>query len=917
MRDKAKYFENWVNKLLELRVQANQITGLNPVSALAETIEEQIHSKKISLKNLHELLDLHSQKLWVKSVEKLKLQTGINVKSKPINFSKREIDKPVYQAVFTAHPVFGLSKEASRQLCEAATLKMSSLQVEPFTYRKKVTLAEEHSEALEAMNYARDAINKINREILNKRKKESPNGWKKTLPCMISVATWVGYDLDGRDDINWIDSFCIRLLEKVTAIESYLKQLKNIKEAAGITKILSIELERTAAFNSDLQKIKNSPEKFAKIANTFTNSKRRLLDSKALSKKLHKIAIETNDENDCLKLMVIAADLEQHGFGFGEIHLRVNAAQIRNAMRPVDGKPISTSDSPNSQRLLIERLAQRIKSEVAWEINFKTIDEESALARRQLMLAKQIIKHIDKNQKIKLLIAECEKPLTIMSALYLAHKFDICNQLDISPLFETSFGLEHGSKIIEQLLDQSVFLKYVKKRKRLTIQTGFSDAGRFMGQIAANMAIERLQLKIIRCLKNKAQDKIKLLFFNTHGESFGRGGTQSKIFERQAFIMTPRVRAEADALGIELSHQSSFQGGDGYRLFGSRELAYSTMKELLRAEISLKNNNDKEDLFYQKTDFSLDLFTELKDWHEKLLSDPNYEELITLFDGNLLPVTGSRPSKRTLKTDSSRSGPSKIRAISHNATLQQLGFLANVISGIGHAANIDIEEFIEIYKKSNRLKQCLNIILTTKKLGSLSTMQAYCQIFDPSFWINQAHRRRSQKNQRALRTLSNYLQNFPKFTGTQKIVLIFKDDLVDLYKLIDRLNQSNIEITNETNETHLDVLHAIRIAVIAHSLILICKTPKLGETNLYSNHDILNFGLSLDLESVIEIINNTFSNNSQVLWENKLVEPETYSGESAGNIAAIKREILDPLAESETIIKKITQMISAMYGAHG
>ena len=72
---------------------------------------------------------------------------------------------------------------------------------------------------------------------------------------MISVATWVGYDLDGRDDINWIDSFCIRLLEKVTAIESYLKQLKNIKEAAGITKILSIELERTAAFNSDLQKI--------------------------------------------------------------------------------------------------------------------------------------------------------------------------------------------------------------------------------------------------------------------------------------------------------------------------------------------------------------------------------------------------------------------------------------------------------------------------------------------------------------------------------------------------------------------------------------------------------------------------------------------------------------------------------------
>ena len=68
-----------------------------------------------------------------------------------------------------------------------------------------------------------------------------------------------------------------------------------------------------------------------------------------------------------------------------------------------------------------------------------------------------------------------------MSALYLAHKFSINEMIDISPLFETSYGLEHGEKIVDQLLQQPVFVDYMRQRGRLSIQTGFSDAGRFFG----------------------------------------------------------------------------------------------------------------------------------------------------------------------------------------------------------------------------------------------------------------------------------------------------------------------------------------------------------------------------------------------------------------------------------------------------
>ena len=182
-------------------------------------------------------------------------------------------------------------------------------------------------------------------------------------------------------------------------------------------------------------------------------------------------------------------------------------------MRAVDGHGVTTTGGNASSRLLIDRLSKRIETEQPWQINFGNLDAETATARRQLMLATQIIKHIDCDQPIRLLIAECERPVTLMSALYLGHKFGIAENLDISPLFETVLGLERGEQIIEQLMANKVWMDYVRKRGRLSIQTGFSDAGRFLGQIAANLAIERLQIKLANLVAHYFNGAVDLLLF--------------------------------------------------------------------------------------------------------------------------------------------------------------------------------------------------------------------------------------------------------------------------------------------------------------------------------------------------------------------------------------------------------------------
>ena len=47
-------------------------------------------------------------------------------------------------------------------------------------------------------------------------------------------------------------------------------------------------------------------------------------------------------------------------------------------------------------------------------------------------------------------------------------------------------------------------------RKKLTVQTGFSDAGRYLGQSAAVLSIENLQRKIAKAMYDHNLTEVKL-----------------------------------------------------------------------------------------------------------------------------------------------------------------------------------------------------------------------------------------------------------------------------------------------------------------------------------------------------------------------------------------------------------------------
>ncbi len=900
------------DRLKGFRQQGQVLADINPISALADELGEQLYRGELSETDLAEALDEIGQALWEQQGNYLRVKTGLSAPQALPQESLTGLDfsKPLYTAVFTAHPVFAATHSATKALAEQAVGQTYDMPKEAYSPRASVSLWDEHKEAMDAASHARAATRHVTRDLLEL------SGRRDTLPQLLGIASWVGYDLDGRDDISWVDSFRLRLIEKQSALQSYCALSAPIPCLRDIHERLVHEYEATQQDVIRFDALAAGTIDFAEAANALTDRPNKLVHSISLAEEIFARLSKAQSDAEALDILVLAGDMARHGFGIGEIHLRVNAVQLRNAMRAVDGRAILQSGDHMSSHLLIEGLAERIRAEDKWQINFASLRDEMATARRQFMLATQILKHVDADQPIRFLIAECEQPTTMMSALYLAHKFGVADKIDLSPLFETNFGLEHGAKLIEQLLTTPTYRDYLLKRGRLAVQMGFSDAGRFLGQIAANLAIERLQIKIAQLVHEHFNNKMDLLLFNTHGESMGRGCARGDVQQRQNFILTPYVRRLCEGLGVHIQHQSSFQGGDGYRLFANAALAEATIRHLFIAERDHHDEAQAIDPFYERSDFSLDMFLSLKSWHERLFFDPHYIELLDMFDTNLLPISGSRPAKRVTQAGMGRRDPSKIRAIPHNAVLQQLGFLAHVISGFGGAVHVDSDRFAEIYPRSPRLQQLLRHVLHAKERGSLNTLSAYGRILDRSFWIDRAYHDYQPSNLRSYRRIGESLGESRRATATRHMVAKLRDDLIDLYRATRQIGETGVRVMGD-DRILLDVLHAIRIALISEALVLVARVPRFSEASRNSNADVIRHALRLDFASAVAIIREEFSLDRGDGHEDRISEAENYRAANMTSYRAIDEKIISPLRSKQALIIRITQMVSACFDAHG
>ncbi|GBF25164.1 phosphoenolpyruvate carboxylase [bacterium MnTg02] len=788
-----------------------------------------------------------------------------------------------------------------------------------------ITLESEHAQALGALTHAQEAVGRLNKIILEEASAIYPNDWHRLLPAPVSLATWVGYDLDGRTDISWADTIRFRLEEKLRQVEHHLSNLRAVHlqhsfpDGASailddLERLLATESEvvrsQIDAFSNDLE----SPDHLSSAANLLTRDKVAGLGNSitpAVEKLAEAMALTSGGE--LMALAQLRAEFKCRGLGPARIHIRINAMQLHNAIR----KPLGMdSDTDVESRVLLKRLDQLTTKLSPETVNFASLSVERTTAIRQFIVIAQILKHIDKDAPIRLLIAECEHAFSVLAALYFARLFGVAGNVDISPLFETHDALEHGASIIESLFKTVSFRQYVATRKRLSIQTGYSDAGRFIGQIPAALAVERLQGQLANVVETSGLSDIGVLIFDTHGESMGRGAHPSSFRDRIDYVLSPWVRERYRRKGIALLHETSIQGGDGYVFFGSADLAFSCLANTLEARLGV-SNTEEEDAFYTGYSFTRDYFERVREYQIRLFEMPIYGAALGVFGTNLLVNSGSRKAKRQFDTaGDERSAPAQMRAIPHNALMQQLGYPVNVIAGLGTALWHERERFGEIHAHSDRTKRLIWLVAHARRLSSIKTLVAYASLFDDAYWVTRPLHDLEPHIKDACLHLADLLRGDTRHDAMMHLATYLREDAVHLHDLIRAIGEDPLE-ARLAERSELDVLHAIRIALIQHIFLLAARFPPFSTRNDISQDSIMGLVLRLRVEEAAALLRDAFPQRMPSPSDFSVQEPATYTGYEASDYAELNRELIDPMLTAYQTVLDVSVGISHHFGAHG
>ena len=748
---------------------------------------------------------------------------------------------------------------------------------------------------------------------------------------MITVASWVGFDTDGRSDIGWSNAFERRLEssgQQLRDIAASIADLMDRAQGEDLRVTLDLAASRVARSlgnaESENEALSGFDPSSPAASAAFKRAARRMDEVKggrmdsaepliALLDRALRLA--NSDPTLTRDLIVLRAELANFGLGTSHIHARINATQLHNSIRKavnLDASP----DDPRHRQSYIAKITDLITSVQPVTINFGSLIAERTSSKRLFMTMAQVLKYVDNGTNIRLLIAECESPFTVLTALFYARLFGIAERIEICPLFETERALERGSRVIEALLDNPAYSAYLKTVGKLCVQTGYSDAGRYIGQTPASASIERLKERIVRLVDRRELTGVQLVFFDTHGDSIGRGGHPDGFTNRLDYVASPRLIADIAQRGIPFKQETSFQGGDGYLFFQSEDAAFAALTRILEWSAA-DRSAASQDVFYGNRDTVTEFLTTVKEFQSGLMGDPNYGLLVGTYGTNLLYTTGSRAIRREEASEAaSRPQISAFRAIPHNAVLQQLGLFANSIGGVGEAIEQNPAWLAQALGASPRLQQLVSLVAYGVAFSNSEALDGYVANLDPGLWIARAALSKDVGRADSFRRIAEMLEEWDIHDGQRKVYRRLYADFVKLRAGLEPFAPPATRISAEAKSA-LILLHAIRIATIQEIYMLATRIPEFSSRHEIANRRIFQRVLQLDIPAAVAQLRRIFPATPEAAIDTDFGAPATYVSDDSQTYQRENDLIFTPMLKLYDLIPRISIAIMHYIGAIG
>ena len=836
--------------------------------------------------------------------------------------------------VFTAHPTFSLSEEANEialdlMRASSAGMRTNGSHAPPrrVTVHRAAapTLQQEADASTVAIRNLRKAMRRILRVAVEVAAELYPDDYRRLVPRFFTAATWVGFDLDGRTDIGWNRSLSCRYQLALAGLEELHGGLRDMRERhADATPAIAEAFDAiaralgalTECFEMGVEALGRETDDTVRLGrlNRLALEKRALKQDAigAIDAALAALLESDLSPTQCRDVLVFRAEWLGVGLGLARLHFRLNSVQLHNAIRPDIALNAAPGESP-SRRHFLAAVTSLLDNVTPVNVHYGTVAREQTTAKRVFMLAAQFQKHFDGRTPVRMLIAESDTPFTLLAALYYARLFGVESQVEISPLFETADGMHHGDRVISELLENKHFLDYVQRQGRFCVQLGFSDSGRYIGQPAATLAIERFKLRLIRLWEARGLQGVQLLFFDTHGESIGRGAHPRSLEDRFLYTHSSEVRRRLNDLATPHKHEVSFQGGEGYLWFASERTALAVATDLLNARLT-RPSTARADALYAQSGWALDFFLTLKATQERLGRHRGYLALINTLGRSLLYPTGSRPAKRQGGGRSSAGIETiaELRAIPNNAMLHQFGYLVNSFAGLGVATNQSPETFLAVLEGSERLERILSLALAARVRSDVTMFEAYVQLMNANYWLDRTSQSLDRGWNRVLRRISEVLGDVFDYDSIGRFVRRLRRDAADLD---DVLEQRQVEGGWSSGDA-LTRLHTLRLALIQLIYLKAMEIPQFSSLMEISLNELVERLLYLDVPETVATLRRIFPAAQAADETEVYAERDTYARASSG-YAAEHAQIFAPIERAYRLMLELSALIALHVGAYG
>ncbi|WP_417624164.1 phosphoenolpyruvate carboxylase [Paremcibacter congregatus] len=934
--------ESLVEQLDACRQLSRETPLINPYQQLSYHLLKQIKAGDMPAEEIETMLDELSANSFVSRGRRAKaylqetdadknrasLKACLTALTVDRDFAEfqAQVDRELAGIVITGHPTFGFSHD---QYDLVAGLIDGSLSEEEALTRIKscegrpdsgLTLAYEFNQSVTALLNLQDAIGRLYEVAVEVARATYPADWKAIELKLVSAASWVGFDVDGRDDITWMTSVKLRTQMALRQCEVYQNRWEKLSGASAVAEKL-VRLGQQFADDlavipgdeavDDSDSVRALGQHMARTRAGGENLPAAILAD------LDDLIAASPDDAQTQELIVFRAVFANFRAGISHVHFRLNAVQLHNAIRPMVALEKDPDDA-SSRRRYMTAASKLLGNITAETVGYETIQHEQTTAKRLFMIVAQFLKYIDPDTPIRFLIAESDTPFTVLAALCYAKLFGVEEHVDISPLFETDQALVRGAEVIEELLENPHYFAYVKKRKRLCIQAGYSDAGRYLGQVAAGLAIERLRIKVAMLWKKFDLDDVELVIFDTGGESCGRGAHPGGFGGRLNYMHTPEARRLMKRRGIRYKQEFSLQGGDGYLWLHTPDLAFATLSRVM--ENMLTPVSEAEDPFYDNTDWSLDFFLTVKGFNHGISQNPDFMRLISILGTDISYPSGSRMTIRQDEGVVSRrlEKLSQIRAIPNNMLLHQLGFLANSLGGVGIALSLDSHGFWKMYRKSPRLQHIMTLVVAAMDVTDEDFLGAYTSLFRPRYWMHSAsYEEESHDHNRMLR-LAKMMEKHGVFEGLNRIELTLREDLMYLRDAVKARDVVEAPYALSGKERgHYTLLHVMRMALIQKIFLLITRIPRFRDHKGLSVDDLVMRILRFQVSPTLLLLREIFPLEGAYEIDPENPEKISFKSDDTHGYRYENKEIFDEIETTYEQIRKISQSLSAFIGALG